>query len=1124
MSGAAAARVAASARSRNGRRESTRLASWIGRLSNRSLSRPDSGSTVSGGGAFAVPGSTASPSTGRTPGKSFMWVVETANLLIDEEPEPADYQVTAPGQLRTPRDPARDPPPGAFGGSLGGRQVLPVERAAALQALRELSNRSLDITGGDGSVHRGAGSTPAEAFVGGAHDTPNVTPSPLPGVAGPHGGEARWCRTAQATLAAAGQSHGSVAFKRHQLDHHVTEVAIEDDSAAGAADTAAGSADGGHEQGPAPPVTGELPEGANAELPKTSSLYSVVQGPEKLTDPGYAFFAAAVRHHVLLQGVAVLLAMCTVPAILLMSWCHFRYLDYWAATGVNVTMHPTAHIMTEGVFEDELLLGVFGTTSTLGSIAAAFSLPGMWLLVLGNWRAPRGFWVVCGVYLVFFFAYTFGCFVAASDGAKIPHSLYGGIAFVVSIALGVVQGQTVRDYLGFPDIWKPLLAQLVIYGSMIFVYNVTIPRWFLDPNTTTSQLVLIRVVIHPMLMELLQTSIRVLTLAYPDHLKESTMIVFLFPVYVMLSLMGRFLVASLPSFGGVVLMSIGLAALSTLLRITMGLRDYLFLRLFCRSSKEAKRLVFSRRRRRMKADIFTLDIVSESFGILAGSLIVWVYSVRAQAGEASQSWVELVLSVAIQIGIALAGDLVPPLAVFLGRERLGSHAPIRIEVAAATSVAVARAQELFMETLAVQTVRTSSTGPQAHGQGGRRGDDLYIYPSAVGHGSSHPVESRALEHHDGSPPATPDGSDEEAVTCDGQDGMELAESLRLGHRPPATSRSSGFSIAMSGGDVDSSGHVASARNVGDAAVATDSKAAASGERPFLSPPRSDQAEERPAIAGDPMSQPRKAALAPLPSSGPRTEELGDDIAPTDDGAPTDASASAGGQQRRRGRTFSFEDGGGSSPLVEARPAVDVLPEEGRVRSSSGRVVPVTRAAATPSSQRSAGRTPGSTRSSPGVRSSSGTAAALGLRLDTSSGHSGNGGTTAKSISDSGFAPDSPTAPRASDSKGADVGSERTVGPIDESPSLQQSQSWKAERGYVRATLAAPGAATPGRDDASAEGESKAVAVVRDWPRPRAPKKIGFVTNMFLRLSRSQVNLLNVWFGASHSARIDTNTP
>lgn len=1020
------------------------------------------------------------PSDPHVRGARAQWVLDDADFMIGDEAEddgvddvPAGFELTdvlpggVPGMVRNVSDVS-----GATT-TTGASPTEDVDRARAISALRELSGRSLISAGASGSSN--ASSAEDVLRMAGLRGTPSITPSPLPGVT-PDAPGHMWHTPSSTVPHASHGAAGGVAFKRHRLAHHVTELSNEDlgESKSPLAAVVEGPREREHAgSNPEPPLRrvtsanssvgrerhAVLPNAGDeeqGELPKTNSLYSIVQGPEKMTDPGLAFFVAAVKHNVVLQGVAVLLALCTIPPVLAENWVHNEYLDYWSASGANVTV-ATEYMMTPGVFGDcNMLYVVFASLSAAGSIAAAVSLPGLWLLVLGEWRAPRAFWIIGSIYVVFFLWYDFYFFKIASDGARILHTMFGAVGFLTSIVLGIMMGLSMREYLRFPDIWKPLIPQLLLYGGAIFAYNVTVPRWFLDPDATTSQLVLIRLVIHPLIMELLQTSVRVLTLAYPDHLKESTMIVFLVPCFVMLHLVGRFLVASMPNLGGMVLMSLAQAALSTALRVTMGPRDYLLLRLFCRSDVEARGLVFSRRRRRMKADILTIDIITESVGIVAGTIIVFLYNVRAQAANPSSSALELLVSLVLQLGISLAGDLVPPIIVFMGRGRIGNRSPMRVEVPASTPGHRDRAAEMFMEMLAVQTMRHGSrAGAPTHKEGG-------VVPD---------VEYRPQQHvKAGTTPATPDGSDDEGevgqVPLEGgvSTDVDLDAALEPGRKPTVSGSSLSLDFSCSG--LGSSGNASGGR-------ITDGELPPDDAGGFVPPPLQPVASTE-VVAGGEFA----ADLPVASSSAHRIDVTGANL-------PTS------------GRLF--ENLSSSAP-PEVGGVVDRLglqPGDPRLNASAGRVVPQASFSVAGIGQHhgdhdaaAAAASPGSSKWKRGGASSA-TAAALELSLDSNGTHHTHSSSTES--------PKEATTERGAhdDAAGEVLMTDGSNGIISH---LRQTASWKRRHGYARAATS--------NDD----GIGVARKERRDNPDiMRQPSRVvDFALRNFLRLSRNQTNFLNVW--------------
>lgn len=190
------------------------------------------------------------------------------------------------------------------------------------------------------------------------------------------------------------------------------------------------------------------------------------------------------------------------------------------------------------------------------------------MFVLGGkehgWSSPR-LWKYSLVTLVAWFSYTVFAFALAHwIQGSYPRLVFLGPAFSGTILGAVWVAWRMRSTLLLGAIHKTLAVQLLTLGSVLFLYAETVPRFFLKTDSEVMKAVL-RLVLHPLLFEVANSTTRLAVVTYPAELRRR-LVVFLLTPYFMNALLGRFLVASMQTIEGTLIVSSGLVLME------MGLR------------------------------------------------------------------------------------------------------------------------------------------------------------------------------------------------------------------------------------------------------------------------------------------------------------------------------------------------------------------------------------------------------------------------------------------------------------------------------------------------------------------------------------------------------------------------
>lgn len=273
--------------------------------------------------------------------------------------------------------------------------------------------------------------------------------------------------------------------------------------------------------------------------------------------------------------------------------------------------------------------------------------------------------------------------------------------------------------------------QTFVNALVFFIYLSRLPKYFMQTDSEILRIV-IRLVVHPLLFEIVHATHRIAIMFYPKHLSEKRLSVFIVPTAIVANLLGRFLVASMyvltpnstpqertphptnhkpqttnhrETVWGATLLTVLLGIEEIVMRLTTPVRDFLYLRLMF-GYERASSLSSNPSNQHIKGDIINVDMLAEFYGtththpgthgntneafyawqfsltclagycctpcvrtgIFVAPFIVYMYHIKIHGTPAPVS--SLVASMVIQLVVEVAVDFAPMAVVAMQHKRV----------------------------------------------------------------------------------------------------------------------------------------------------------------------------------------------------------------------------------------------------------------------------------------------------------------------------------------------------------------------------------------------------------------------------------------------------------------------
>lgn len=185
-----------------------------------------------------------------------------------------------------------------------------------------------------------------------------------------------------------------------------------------------------------------------------------------------------------------------------------------------------------------------------------------------------------------------------------------------------------------PRLSRRTSVALSVFVVNVVVYFFVLPRLWYRKGVTTLDRVIIRVVLHPILFEIANLTLRVYVRNTDFGPRGNTSMspLFVTPVLVLSSQYGRFLIAAASRYYETIILALVVGAIECSLRLSSGKRDWILYRIF-KGREAADAILNDPPKRAFRARLVALDAIVECNSIITGSVVQYVFQYASTEGE-----------------------------------------------------------------------------------------------------------------------------------------------------------------------------------------------------------------------------------------------------------------------------------------------------------------------------------------------------------------------------------------------------------------------------------------------------------------------------------------------------------